>query len=65
MSCPWCHLPRELFLDLETCPTWNPLGMATSVLELVGLSSGTGGILLLNLPFLFGVTPSAGLGSTS
>lgn len=35
-------------LDLETFPTWNPLGSATSVLELVELSSEISEILVLN-----------------
>ena len=38
---PWWHVPRELFLGLETFPAGHPLGIATSALELVGLSSDT------------------------
>lgn len=41
-------LPCEFFLDLETFSTWNPLGSATSVLELVELSSEIREILVLN-----------------
>lgn len=38
---PWWHVARELFLGLEACPAGHPLGIATSALELVGLSSDT------------------------
>lgn len=41
-------LPCEFCLDLETFPTWNLLGSATSVLELVELSSEISEILVLN-----------------
>lgn len=48
MYCPWWPLPCEFFLDLETFPTWSPLGSTTSVLELVELSSEISEILVLN-----------------
>lgn len=48
-------LPWEFFLDLETFPNWNPLSSATSVPDLVGLSSG----ISFQRHFLFGVIPSA------
>lgn len=54
---PWWHLPRELFLDLEALPARNPPGTATSVLQLVGLSSDTSEILVLNPTSYLGSFP--------
>lgn len=45
---PGRHLPCEFFLDLETLPTWTPLGSATSALEVAELSSGTREVLVLS-----------------
>lgn len=58
-------LPCEFFLDLDTFSSWNPLGSAASVLELVEFSPGLSEVLVLNPTFLFRVIPSASVGSVS
>lgn len=60
-------LPCEFFLDLDTFSSWNPLGSAASVLELVEFSPGLSenSHLVLNPTFSFRVIPSASVGSVS
>lgn len=52
---PWWHGPHELFLGLEAFPAGHPLSIATSALELVGLSSDTSVRSLRSTPLLVGV----------
>lgn len=56
-------LPCEFFLDLDPFSSWNPLGSAASVLELVEVSPGLSEVLVLNPTSLFRVIPSASVGS--
>lgn len=42
------HCPGGGTLPVSTCPAWNPLGSAASLLEWVGLSPGISEVFVLN-----------------